>query len=129
MFCASEFLWKTLLEIAFAKLFSGDFNFRFVFKILPNKYLWGSFYVKIVNGFSNKKLLVDVWQGYKYSSDRRKKAVLENFAIFIGKHLCWRLTIQQRCFPANIAKFSRTPILKNIYKRLVVFWVSLITYV
>ena len=44
-----------------------------------------------------------------------KKAVLENFAIFSGKYLCWSL--QHRCFPVNIVKFLRTPILKNIRER------------
>ena len=52
-----------------------------------------------------------------------KKAVLKNFAIFTGKHLCWILfliklqvfrtailikSLQHRCFPVNIAKFLRT---------------------
>ena len=53
-----------------------------------------------------------------------KKAVLKNFAIFRGKHLCWSLyfnkvsglrpatslkkRLRHRCFPANIAKFLRT---------------------
>ena len=47
---------------------------------------------------------------------------LKNFAIFIAKHLCWSLFLirlfQQKCFPANIANFLRTPILKNICERL-----------
>ena len=43
-----------------------------------------------------------------------KKAVHKNFAIFAGKHLCWRLPLIE-----NIAKFFRAPILKNICKRLV----------
>ena len=48
-----------------------------------------------------------------------KNAVLKNFAIFTGKHLCWSLfltrlqacnfiikrPLQHRCFPVNIAKF------------------------
>ena len=42
-----------------------------------------------------------------------KKAVLKNFAIFTGKHLCWRLFSIQ-----NIPKFFRAPILKNICERL-----------
>ena len=52
-----------------------------------------------------------------------KKAVLKNFAKFIGKHLCWSLfllkvqaqaynfikkILQHRCFPVNIVKFLRT---------------------
>ena len=39
------------------------------------------------------------------------KAVLKNFAIFTGKHLCRSLFLIQ-----NVAKFSRAPILKNIYE-------------
>ena len=54
-----------------------------------------------------------------------KKAVLKNFAIFLGKHLSWGLfliklqgwgacnfikkRLRLRCFPFNIAKFLRTP--------------------
>ena len=57
------------------------------------------------------------------SSHRRcfiKKAVLKNFAILPGKHLCWSLCwrLQHRCFPVNIVKFLRTPVLKNICERL-----------
>ena len=57
------------------------------------------------------------------------KAILKNFTIYTGKHLCWCLflikfetcnavkkRLQLRCFPVNIAKFLRTPILKNICK-------------
>ena len=44
-----------------------------------------------------------------------KKAVLKNFAIFTGKHLCWRLFLIQ-----NIGKIFRVPILKNICKRMLV---------
>ena len=46
-----------------------------------------------------------------------KKAVFKNFAIFAGKlQACnfLKKTLQQRCFPLNIANFLRTPILKNI---------------
>ena len=47
-----------------------------------------------------------------------EKAALENIAIFIRKKLSWSLFLiklfQHRCFPANIAKFLRTSILKNI---------------
>ena len=58
-----------------------------------------------------------------------KKAFLKNFAIFTGKHLCWSLCLiklqafRHRCFPVNIAKIFRTPILKNICKRLLLFTV------
>ena len=64
-----------------------------------------------------------------------KKGVLRNFTKFTGKHLCQSLffnkvaglrpatfllkkTPQHRCFPVNITKFLRTPILKNISERL-----------
>ena len=63
-----------------------------------------------------------------------KKAVLKNFAIFTGRHLCWNLLLnknaglqgpsfikkrlEHRCFFANIEKFLRTHILKNICERL-----------
>ena len=33
-----------------------------------------------------------------------QKAVLKNFAIFTGKHLCWRLLIQHRCFLCEFFK-------------------------
>ena len=61
------------------------------------------------------------------SSYRRcviEKAGLENFEICTEKHLSEQKAcnfikkrLQQRCFPVNIAEFSRTPILKNIYER------------
>ena len=63
-----------------------------------------------------------------------KKAVLKSFAIFTEKHQRWSLflnknvglqfwnfiktRLQPRFFPANIAKFSRTPVLENICERL-----------
>ena len=63
-----------------------------------------------------------------------KIAVLKNFEIFTGKHPCQSLfsnkvvdllvgtflkkRLQHRCFPVNIVKFLRTPILKDIFKRL-----------
>ena len=63
-----------------------------------------------------------------------KKAALKNLTIFKGKYLCWSLLfnkvaghqtcnfikkkLQQRCFPVNITKFLRGPILKNICERL-----------
>ena len=48
-----------------------------------------------------------------------KKAVLKNFTILTGKHLCWRLfsawnfikkRFQHRCFPLNIAELLRIAI-------------------
>ena len=66
-----------------------------------------------------------------------KKAILKQFVIFTGKHLCWGLLfnkvaghqdcnfikkrLQHRYFLANIRKFIRRPILKNICKKLH-FW-------
>ena len=63
-----------------------------------------------------------------------KNAVLKNFAIFTEKQLFWSLflnrntglqycnfikkRLQHKCFPVNIAKFLRTPVLNNIFKRL-----------
>ena len=46
-----------------------------------------------------------------------KKAVIKNFGIITGKlQACnfIKKRLQQRYFPLNIAKFLRTPILKNI---------------
>ena len=63
-----------------------------------------------------------------------ESGVLKYFTIFIGKHLCWSLLqiptglqlywkrLQDRSFHVNIAKFLRTPILKNIYKRLLLMF-------
>ena len=58
-----------------------------------------------------------------------KKDAFKNFAIFTRKQLCWSLyrvfgvnfikkRLQHRYFPANIKKFLRTLILKNICVRL-----------
>ena len=41
---------------------------------------------------------------------------VNNLTLFTGKHMCLRL--QHACFPVNIAKLLKTPILKNIYERL-----------
>ena len=52
-----------------------------------------------------------------------KKLVLKNFTILTGKQL-WitcnisKKRLQHKFFPVNISKFWRTPILKNICKRL-----------
>ena len=46
-----------------------------------------------------------------------KKAFLKNFAIFTGKLQACNFIknrLRHRCFPLNIAKFLRTPILKDI---------------
>ena len=54
-----------------------------------------------------------------------KKAVLKNFAIFTGKHLCWNLFFNKNASlqgPSFIKKrlenFLRTPVLKSICERL-----------
>ena len=58
--------------------------------------------------------------GFLRSSHRKcfmKKAVLKNFAIFTGKFQAYNFSekrLQHECFPLNIAKFLRTPILKTI---------------
>ena len=71
------------------------------------------------------------WLLLKHSSKQPevfyKRAVLRNFAIFTQKSLWWSLfliklqvsrpdiktRLQDRCFPVDIAKFLRSPILKN----------------
>ena len=65
-----------------------------------------------------------------------KNVVLNNFALFTGKQLCWwylffnknvfwqkaynfiKKRLSRRCYFGNIVKFLRTPILKNICERL-----------
>ena len=46
-----------------------------------------------------------------------KKVVLQNFAKFTGKNLCWSLFLikltMARCFPMYLAKFWRTAFLQN----------------
>ena len=56
-----------------------------------------------------------------------KKALLKNFTLLTGSHLCLGSLFNKACnfikkktstrafFPLNIAKFLRTPNLKNIY--------------
>ena len=64
-------------------------------------------------------------QNMNVSSSHRRCS--RNKVISTGKHLCWSLfwiklkafrikRLQLRCFHVNIAKFLRTPILKNICK-------------
>ena len=71
--------------------------------------------------------------------------VLKNLAMFIGKHLCWswflllfnivagledrsciKKRLQHKCFLVNIAKFLRTPILKNICERQLLYLLLII---
>ena len=58
-----------------------------------------------------------------------KKAALERFAILRGKHQCWSLffnfikkRLQRRCF--IVAKFLTTPILMNIWVRMILKWLQ-----
>ena len=58
----------------------------------------------------------------------KKKNVLKNFVNFTEKHLHWSLffnkvaeRLQERCFPVKFMKFLRTPILKNIFQRLLLY--------
>ena len=69
-----------------------------------------------------------------------KKSILKNLAMLTGKHVCWSLfliksqtlrpatllkkRLQDRCFPLNIAKVLRTPVLKKICERLLLQLVS-----
>ena len=71
-----------------------------------------------------------------------KKKFLKNFTKFKGKHLCWSLffkkdsglrpatllkkRLQQRYFPVNFVKFSRTPFLQNTSRRPFVIYLSFI---
>ena len=64
-----------------------------------------------------------------------KIGVLKNFAIFTRKHLCWSLFLiklqakrdsSKRRLPVNIAKYLRTPLLKNICERLLLMKRSLL---
>ena len=72
----------------------------------------------------------------KCRSSQRKfsveKGFLKNFANFTGKHLCWSVflkvrknfvkkILQHRCFSVKLAKFLRTPTLKNICQRLLLY--------
>ena len=63
-----------------------------------------------------------------------KRAVFKNLAMITGKHLCWcvffnenaslepcnflKKRLQHRCSPVIVAKYLRTPVLKNICERL-----------
>ena len=62
-----------------------------------------------------------------------RKGVLKNFSNFTGKHLCWSLflwsckhsacmffknRLQHKCFSVKFAKLLRIPVLRNIYKQL-----------
>ena len=92
---------------------------------------------------NDNKFCVLVWIQKQPPDVFYKKVVLKNFAIFTGKHLCWSFfwielqtwrslnfinkRLYHKCFPVNIAKILRTPILKNICERLLlnVFYVEI----
>ena len=110
----SIFKWKFLVTCQRLLLKSSYFS------LIPG--LWCPFKV-----FSYKK-------GQKQPPEAfYKKAISKNFTKFTGKHLCWSYVLiklqtfqtsnfvnkrhQHRCFPANIANFLRTPILKIICER------------
>ena len=66
-----------------------------------------------------------------------KKRYFKNFGMFTGKNLCWCLfliklqalkacnfikkRLQHKCFSVNIAKFTRTFVLKNICEQLLLY--------
>ena len=58
-------------------------------------------------------------------SDPQRCSVKKRIANFTGKHLCWRLfnkkRFQRKCFPVKFGKVLKTPILKNIFKRLLLY--------
>ena len=103
--------------------------------------------ISILSRKTSKEFYHQIKISEKYNEQKvfYKKIVLNNFAIFTEKHLCWYLffnknaglqawnfikkRLQHRCFLVNIAKFLRTAIFKNICERLLLrvfpFYVSL----
>ena len=71
----------------------------------------------------NFKVLNDTHTKTKSSQQRcsMKKAVLKNFAIFTGKHLCWSLFLIKllafRVFSNDVAKILKTPFLNKMCER------------
>ena len=96
----------------------------------------------MVNGKMMKCLSISISNQRIYSV---KKAVLKRFANVKGKHLCWSLFLMKsyafrpsillkrdskiKFFLVKFAKFLRTPILKNICKRLLCISYDLHKYV
>ena len=85
-------------------------------------------YLNLIKKLMQKQLLTSVLQNSCLRCSRSqmffKIGVLQNFVIFTRKYLCWsvlliKLTpkthkrLQHRCFLVNIAKFLRTPFLRN----------------
>ena len=95
-----------------------------------------AFFIKLENedSYFSVNFVAEYWKTLqKRGKDRNShqrysiKKKLKNFAIFTGKHLCLSLfnkvflikkRLQHKCFPVNIVKFLRTPILKNIFIQL-----------
>ena len=63
---------------------------------------------------SIKKLFFNIWQ---YSQENTCVGVYF-FWVLLQACNCIKKRLQPRCFPVNIAKFARAPILKNIYEQL-----------
>ena len=100
---------------------------NFVFQFLKNmKWHFGYTDCLILNPLAHKSIIIFGSNKCRHLRCSVKKVVLKNFAIFTGKHLCWSLflikfikqRLQHRCFPVNISKFLRIPILKIIYGQL-----------
>ena len=113
-------------------------NVKWCYFLTKSVYEWplenvnlGRYSATLIEMCNTIKSLRNVWQKQPH-----------NFAVFSLKHLCWSLfwiklyafntcnftkrRLQHRCFPVNIAKCSRAPILKNICERLLLIWVKLI---
>ena len=106
---------------------------------LWSSYLLSTKYLKFHTGFCLHHDFVQERHCSVFTAQKQppevlcKKDVLNNFAKFTVKHLYWCLffnkvaqaynvikkRLQHRCFPVKFAKFLRTPMLKNICKRLV----------
>ena len=102
-----------------------NFKERLFWKISVNDY----FYHKIFEPLQIGVKILKTRSSHQKCSI--KEAILKNFAIFTGKRPCWSLfltklqtcyfmkrRLHHRYFPMDIAKFLRTPILKNIWERL-----------
>ena len=86
---------------------------------------WNNYTIKTTIYSATSYWKYNVNQKIWRSSHRRcsiKKAAPNNFAIFTEKHLkaCnfIKKRLQHKRFPVNNARFLRTPILKNIWERL-----------
>ena len=121
-----------LFNYLFRDFIKGSFSF-----ILCSSFLFSSFSISI----SSFNIRISSLSLYR-SSHRRcsvRKDVLRNFPKFTGKHLCQSLflikfqasglrpatllktRLWHRCFPVNLAKFLRTPVLQNNSGRLLLF--------